>query len=294
MISEVLSRRGRDLKALVFSAVTALVLSSCATPPETAESVEAATAAEGLQPTSLQTATLDLESLADARYRRNLGQALAVPEPMAARPSAVELIDCSAQCDAVIPRQTMLTLSWQDPVASPGPMAPSYTDESRIRLDISGTPTGFADGNFGTILLDDMGAVGETVPFTAELAQPAVQGQVLLNRVEAGRIVPRPTGLPLFRSTPQMMQMLPTMPPEMRGTVEREIQTGSISQVRMLGRSSDVVRGSSAQAVTMTGLQPGITYRFRMVEQTADGDRVVVEQICRVPVCPADYVGERE
>jgi len=82
------------------------------------------------------------------------------------------------------------------------------------------------------------------------------------------------------------------MPGEMQATLQRGLQTGSLSQVRVLGRSRELRQGATMQAVTMAGLQPGMTYRFRMVEKGPDGGDVLVEQICRVPVCPADFVAE--
>ena len=305
MKSFVQPRRQIRLKPRIFLIVIAFSVSSCATDGQPAATPDAVSAPEvatvpgagtigaGRDVASLRMATIDVEEVVESRYRRHLGQSLAIPEPAADGPAAVELIDCQAQCDAAVPRQTLLSIMWQDPVASPGPMAPAYADESRIRLDISGTPNGFDVGNYGTIKLQDLQNVGEAMPSTADAGQIALQGQVLLNRVETNQVVPRPTDLPLFRSTAQMLEMLPTLPSNMATPVQREIQTGSLSQVRMLGRTDHEVRGTSTQAVTMTGLQPGLTYRFRMVEESANGDRVVVEQICRVPVCPADFAGER-
>lgn len=235
-----------------------------------------------------QGATLEIGELIEPHYRGAIGQVVSRPKAPPSRPARVERLQCHAACDAVVPGQTLFTLRWRDPVASPGPTAPAYRDDSRVRLDIAGTPQGFDAGNFSTIELRNVPFTGVGQPMTGRIPQPA-RGQVLLNRVEAGRIVPRPDNLPLFRSTRTMMQSLPSLPPDVSEAVQREMQAGSLSQVRVLGRSAERRRGAATQAVTMIGLQPGLTYRFRMVEQTSGGGEVIGEQSCHVPVCPADY-----
>lgn len=269
----------------VVAAITALLTHSCSMDPGMNALPEA-------QPAGiLKAVTLEVDDIIEPRYRRALGQTLAAPRAAPQKPDRVELVDCRAACDAVVPRQPMLTLLWQDPMKSPGPSAPSYHDEAQIRLDVAGTPNGFDVGRFSTIQLQNMQAIGDSTPLTSAMPRPE-QGQVLLNNVFDGRIVPRPENLPLFQSNYTMMQSLQSLPPDIASAVQREMQSGSLNQVRVLGRSVELRGEAEIQAVTMIGLQPGLTYRFRMVEQAADGGEVLVEQICRVPVCPADYTKE--
>jgi hypothetical protein len=60
--------------------------------------------------------------------------------------------------------------------------------------------------------------------------------------------------------------------------------------VRVLGRANAPLAGASRQIVTMVGLQPGTTYRLRLVAERGAGAEAVFQQICRIPVCPADFM----
>jgi hypothetical protein len=50
--------------------------------------------------------------------------------------------------------------------------------------------------------------------------------------------------------------------------------------------------GTSQQGVVVEDLEPGITYRWRLVVDAAGGRRVSPVVSCEVPVCPADMVPE--
>jgi len=272
------------------AASTMLALTGCAVTPGQSRETGAPTVTPPSTTRQAETATLDVDALAMPRYQEQLGREIALPRQPDSRPARVELVDCSSICDAVEPRQPLLTLMWRDPVQSPGPMAPSYSRENQVRIDVSATAEGFDCGDFGTIDLDDIRVLENAQPYSSVM--PDLSRQVLLQRVESGRLVERPPGLPLFRTNSALAAALPSMPGEMQATLQRELQTGSLSQVRVLGRSRELRQGATMQAVTMAGLQPGMTYRFRMVEKGPDGGDVLVEQICRVPVCPADFVAE--
>jgi hypothetical protein len=93
-----------------------------------------------------------------------------------------------------------------------------------------------------------------------------------------------------------MNEAMPALPQDVRAAVEADKRTGALSQVRVLGRASTPLRGESQQMVTLVGLQPGTTYRLRLVEEQESGAEKIFEQICRIPVCPADFMnpGQQE
>jgi hypothetical protein len=200
-----------------------------------------------------------------------------------------EVSSCRASCDAFVPRQPVLTVEWENEAAGTGPTPSRSGPDSRMRLDISGTASGFAEGNYSTIRLSNIPAA-DTVVLDPASPIPAPAGEALLNRVEANRIVQRPSALPVFTSPNVMDRLMPELPQDVRTAVEADKRTGALSQVRVLGRASTPLRGVPQQMVTMVGLQPGTIYRLRLVEEQDSGTEEIFQQICRIPVCPADFV----
>lgn len=226
-------------------------------------------------------------------YLAEIGKRALSPAGMPAGRAGREAASCRAICDAFVPRQPVLTVEWENEAAGTEPTPSRSGADTRIRLDISGTASGFAEGDYSTIRLSNIPAVDEVVLDPASPI-PAPAGEVLLNRVEANRIVQRPSELPVFQSPNVMNQSIPELPQNVRAAVEADKQTGALSQVRVLGRASTPLRGVSQQMVTMVGLQPGTTYRLRLVEERANGAEKIFEQICRIPVCPADFVNPEQ
>jgi hypothetical protein len=226
-------------------------------------------------------------------YMAEIGKTVAspsvTPTVLPTARAALEASNCRAICDAFIPRQPVLMVEWKNEVAGTG-LTPSTTGaDTRIRLDISGTASGFAEGNYSTIRLSNIPTV-EAVVLDPASPIPAAEGEVLLNRVEANRIVARHPALPVFNSPNAMNALLPMLAENVRAAVETDQRTGALGQMRVLGRASTPIRGESQQMVTMVGLQPGSTYRMRLVEEQDDGAQKIFEQICRIPVCPADFM----
>jgi hypothetical protein len=217
-------------------------------------------------------------------YLAEIGKTVVSPAGRAGR----EISSCQATCDAFVPRQPVLMVAWENEAAGTEPTPSRSGADTRIRLDISGTVSGFAEGNYGTIRLSNIPAVDEVV--LDPVSPIPAAGEVLLNRVEANRIVQRPSELPVFDSPNVMNQLMPALPQNVRAVVEADKETGALGQVRVLGRGSTPVRGVSQQIVTMVGLQPGATYRLRLVEEQKSGAEKIFEHICRIPVCPADFV----
>jgi len=224
--------------------------------------------------------------LIDDSYITEIGKTAISPRTAPSQAGG-EISVCQATCDAFEPRQPVLTVQWENVAAGTGP-TPSAADND-IRLDISGTPGGFSEGNFSTVRLSNIPQL-EAIVLDPASSQAIAGGEILLNRVEANSIVDRASNLPVFVSPAIMAARLPELSGEERAAVEADQQTGALGQVRVLGRASTALGGVSQQVVTMVGLQPGVTYRLRLIQEQ---DATAVEkfqQICRIPVCPADFV----
>lgn len=243
----------------------------------------AAVAEEGFRPA---------ETLLPQGHRAEIGRTLAQPVAQPVRGAAVPS-SCRTSCDAFTLRQPVLLLEWENEPASTGPASLTRAAAAQLRLDVSGTSAGFAEGSYGTIRLSELpeAEAGADVVLDPPSPMPVAAGEVLLHRVEANRIVERAPTLPVFDSPDTMNRLLPELPQDARDAVEADLRTGAVGQVRLLGRTSAPVRGVSQQRVTMVGLQPGGTYRLRLVDERGGTARGVVEQICRIPVCPADSMG---
>jgi hypothetical protein len=227
-------------------------------------------------PAAAQEDVRPAQSLINQDYLAEIGR-LAISPAAAPGPAAREVSSCRATCDAFVPRQPVLTVEWENEAARTAP-APSAAD-ARVRLDISGTPSGFVEGNYSTIRLSNI-PEAQAVVLDPASPLPTAGGEVLLNKVEANRIVERASNLPVFSSPHVMSERMPTLPQDARAAVEADQRTGALGQVRVLGRASTPLSGVSQQIVTMVGLQPGTTYRLRLVEEqdtglfpSAPGDR---------------------
>lgn len=224
-------------------------------------------------------------------YSAEIGKRAISPADTLASRAGREAASCRTTCDAVVLRQPVLTVEWENEAAGTGPSPSRSRADTRIRLDISGTASGFAEGNYSTIRLSNIPTIDEVV---LDPASPIPAGEVLLNRVEANRIVQRPSDLPVFASPNVMNESIPELPQNVRAAVEADKQTGALGQVRVLGRASTPLRGVSHQMITMVGLQPGTTYRLRLVEEQTNSAGKIFEQICRIPVCPADFINPEQ
>lgn len=241
---------------------------------------------------SAQTSMRPAQALISPSYLAEIGKT--VPSPGAATSRADrEVSNCRATCDAFVPRQPVLTVEWENEAAGTGP-APSATGaDTRMRLDISGTASGFDEGQYSTIRLSNIPVINSVVLDPASPTATAA-GEVLLSTVDANRIVERQPDLPVFNSPNVMNETLPRLSEDVRSAVQADQRTGALGQVRVLGRASTPLAGVSQQMVTMVGLQPGSTYRLRLVEEQDTGAVELFEQICRIPVCPADFVNPNQ
>ncbi len=227
-------------------------------------------------------------SLMDNRYRAELGRTINAPRAAEAPPAEAGLADCQLSCDAFVPRQPLVTVGWAPvlPTRMPGAIEPATPE---LRLDVAATAGGFERAEFGTIPLRNVPKIKE--PPVSEIQLPErPEGQILLNMVRGGRVVERSASLPVFRSPEARTRAMASLPAEQVAEVESDLRLGGLNQIRVLGMTTQTVRGQPREAVSMLGLQPGMTYRIRVVNEADDGARTVAERVCRVPVCPADFV----
>jgi hypothetical protein len=226
--------------------------------------------------------------LMDARYREELGRTVKTPRPAERPPAGAELAGCELSCDAFVPRQPLVTVGWAPvlPARMPGADEPTAPE---LRLDIAATAGGFERAEFGTIPLRNVPKIKE-LPVSEIQLPERPEGQILLNMVRDGRVVERSASLPVFRSPEARTRAMASLPAEQVAEVEADLRLGGLNQIRVLGMTTDTVRGKPREAVSMLGLQPGMTYRIRVVDEAADGARTLAERVCRVPVCPADFV----
>ncbi|MEW8296240.1 MAG: hypothetical protein AB2588_19400 [Candidatus Thiodiazotropha sp.] len=226
----------------------------------------------------------------DDRYRAELKRVISVPRPMPADRRRTSLADCQLSCEAFVPRQPLVTLHWDAGAIDTVVLIPGGAPP-QIRVDVAATSAGFEKGEFGTFRLRNVTKL-DTTAMSADILRKVKDGQVLLNLVRDGRIVERSATLPVFVSPDAQLRALPALPAPIKTEVEADMRIGSIGQVRLLGQTTEMWRDKTQQTVSMVGLQPGLTYRFRVVVEQGDAGQTVAERICRVPVCPADFVDQ--
>lgn len=242
-----------------------------------------------LQSVAAQSEFRPAATLFNHGYLAEIGKPAPNPETATARLISRDVSSCRATCDAFVPRQPVLTVTWVNEAVGTEVTPSRAGADARMRLDISGTASGFSEGNFSTIRLSNIPAVDEVVLDPASPI-PAAAGEVLLNRVEANRVVERSGEMPIFESPNMMDRAMGELPDNLRAALDVDKRAGALGQVRVLGRAVTPLRGVSQQVVTMLGLQPGTTYRLRLVDEQERGAESIFEQICRIPVCPADFM----
>ena len=116
----------------------------------------------------------------------------------------------------------------------------------------------------------------------------------MLSQVQAFQIVSRDNELPLFSSVDNLYEMRPSFSADLIEKIDLEQRNGGISQIRAFAQSQRKDTQRPGQSVTMIGVQPGMTYRTRVVREDASGAQTIYEKVCRIPVCPADFKIEPE
>lgn len=195
-------------------------------------------------------------------------------------------VSCEVTCDMFVPRQAVVHFNIPKEIAI---LTPTTSRTSVItRLDITAVSSGFDKGNFATIELTNI----EPLSFTPQSSAIPIntEKQVLLNQVTNYQIVPRAVTLPVFRTQDIMIKEMSSMPLDAQKDIQIDISTGSLNQVRVLGRSEHMLKGKPYEVVSVVGLAPGMSYQFRVVNKSTIKANTVATEQCHIPVCPADFV----
>lgn len=240
------------------------------------------------QPTPEENARIS--RLNAARTVFDIGTVLKAPRQIGAAAPRRLPISCRVTCSPFEPRQALAEITWpeQDRAAS--------IDEKSLRLDIIGAPSRFTDGNFGTVRLSAVPVavfhpgVGVDLASIRKNIQPT-----MIQRVEKHRILARDPALPVPEALKQ--ERLPDgrmqLPQATQEALDLDAQSGAFSRMQAVAQSVEVKRSIPHRNLVLEGLQPGLTYKLRLVaEGTATADSLA-EDICRVPVCPADFYEAR-
>ena len=225
-----------------------------------------------------------------ARVSFDIGAALQAPrQPAIAQPARLP-IACRITCSPYEPRQALAEITWPEQ----GRLASA--DEKSLRLDIVGAPSRFADGNFGTVRLSAVPValshpgVGVDLEALRKKVRPA-----MIQRVENLRILARDPALPEPEALKR--ERLPEgriqLPPATLQALERDAQTGAFGRMQAVAQSVEMLRSIPHRNLLLEGLQPGLTYKVRLVEESATTADNLAENICRVPICPADFYEAR-
>lgn len=220
-----------------------------------------------------------------------IGAVLSVPERIRTSDRTSKVLSCKVICSHFEPRQSLAEVAWPE---QPGA---ADLDTRRLRLDIIGSASRFADGNFGTVRIGAIPSVetraGEGINLEAvrKHAQP-----VFVQRVENHRVMARSPDLPPpdELKKERLPRALPELPQAAKEVAERDLQAGGFGRMQVVAQSVEIKRSVAQRNLMLEGLQPGLSYKVRLVHEGASGTTdSVAEALCRVPVCPADFMDQR-
>lgn len=247
--------------------------------------------------TTLQTLRFREAREIDATLNAQVGQLAIRPVKLAVTTRSKPEISCNYSCSAYEPGMGSLNLKWAKTLSTPATSsADAATVQRKLRLDISGTASGFQKEHYGTIKLSQIPEIpGLQTPANVPPGAAAVAAgpsPVLLRLVEAGRIIQRTPNLPVFESPSDLnLSIAGTMMPDaVRQAIQNDLVTGGLGQVQLVSKSVRTLNQKPYQNVSMKGLQPALSYRFRLVEEKDSSAKTIAQQICHIPVCPVDYV----
>jgi hypothetical protein len=225
-----------------------------------------------------------------ARAAFDIGTALKAPRQIEAAAPRRLPISCRVICSPFEPRQALAEITWPEQGRA------ASVDEKSLRLDIIGAPSKFNEGNFGTVRLSAVPiaefhpGVGVDLATIRKSIRPA-----MIQRVEKHRILVRDPALPAPEAIKQ--ERLPEgrmqLPQAAMVALERDAQTGAFGRMQVVAQSIEVKRSIPHRNLVLEGLQPGLSYKIRLVEEGATAADSLAEDICRVPVCPADFYEAR-
>jgi hypothetical protein len=213
--------------------------------------------------------------------RADVGTRLVVPADNTGPDRSRPQIKCQFECSAFVPRSVISRITF------PERMAPS---PDVLRVDVAINPMALQAGNFGSVPLRVVPEVqvqsgaGIDVERVRTLTAPTY-----FDKIEAHTVVSRdPMLQPQRLQQLQMTRTMATAPPELREAIERDALAGGLEQMRVLVQGVEVRRTVPHRTLVVEGMQPGMAYEIRLVQE----DACIAQDVCRVPVCPADFVDE--
>jgi len=214
-----------------------------------------------------------------------------VPPPRPPQTAVVlNPISCNFTCSPDTPRKVIAEVAWPETTAL------SQTDLERSRLDVSAMSGGFTSEDFATVRLSEVPLVRETAGRPVDMQRFKAQNPpALLQKVEKGRVALRDPRLPSKTelAAPQPSAPNQTDAAEKREAIRQDDLAGSLGQVTVIAEKIERKRAILHRVLTIEKLQPGLSYAFRVVQQRDETATAVAEEICQVPVCPADFVDSR-
>ena len=224
-----------------------------------------------------------------------VGAAAAEVEAVRGGPAGRSLA-CDMICSPFDPRQTIAQLSWPDRGGGVAPQdAEQPVDTSTLRLEIVRGSGRFEDGDFGTVrlsavpVIEAQPGIGIDIQAAKSAAQPAP-----FQPVEDNRVMARDPDLPA--TVDLMLERVPgtleRFSQPAREALQRDAQTGGIGRMHVVGQTVELQQEVPRRTVVVEGMQPGLTYKVRLVQESPSAASKLAQNICRVPVCPADFVGQ--
>lgn len=217
--------------------------------------------------------------------RAAVGTVLRAPRAMVAgADQPPPRVRCQFVCSAVTPRTPIAQVIVDGEARELSPA---------LRLDFARTPQALKDGDFGSVPLVAIPEArvqpGAGIDFERLRVREA---PVFLDRVREFRVVPRDPGMDTtrLRSVRANASTAADTPPDLREAMVADLRSGALQQIRAIAQGVEVQRGTPRRTVVFEGLQPGLSYEIRLVREGVEAAQSLGENVCRVPVCPADYV----
>ncbi len=204
-----------------------------------------------------------------AAPRAAVGSVVRAPRAAHAGPDAPKpQLICDFVCDPYAPGHVIARIAFPERLAQ----------SAQVRLDVAAGTDALQQGDFGSVPLR---AVPEArlqpgTKLEAEQVRARVE-PVYFDNVRDHRVVPRDPALEPQRLK-QFQRMAPAVaaaqaPADLREALERDARLGAIEQMRVI----------------VEGMQPGLAYEIRLVDDSGGEAERLDENLCPVPVCPADY-----
>lgn len=245
-----------------------------------------ATATAGAQTASSDSVRADKLNAVRAPF--NIGAAMTLPTRIRANDPRKLQISCQVICSPFEPRQSLTQIAWPEQAGA------ESLDLQTLRLDIIGAPAKFNKGNYGTVRIRTIPSVKARPGVGVDLEAVRKQTQpALIQRIENNRVMARDLALPAPEAIKKerLPQAREKLLQETRAALERDAKLGAYGRMQAIAQSIELKRSIPHRNLVLEGMQPGLTYKIRLVQdRAAAAADSLAEDICRIPVCPADFI----